>query len=140
MLKSTTKFKSAVNSVLFPLIFQRPSSFWKFFNFSFSMQFDRVCRMFLQVKFKICVTSKSKIGANGKAGKRMDREREKLEKQGKTGLGCAKRNKEKRKTDKAFVSNLSIRFQKVKRELFFDADFLVSPPATSLRCTFFCLC
>lgn len=96
MLKSTTKFKSAANSVLFPLIFQRPSSFWKFFNFSFSMKFDRVCRMFLQVKFKICVTSKSKIGANGKAGKRMDRER-KARKIGENGVRMseAKQRKEK---------------------------------------------
>lgn len=71
-----------------------------------------MCRMFLQVKFKICVTSKSKIGAEGKAGKRMDRERDENSKKGENGVRMseAKQRKAKRKTDKAFVNNLSIRF------------------------------
>lgn len=62
------------------------------------------CGMFLQVKFKNFRNIKIK-NRGGEAGKRMDlKERKTIKSKGKAGIGWAKRNK---KTDKAFVSNLS---------------------------------
>lgn len=49
-----------------------------------------MCGMFLQVKFKICVTSKSKIGARGKRGKEWIEIERKARKIGENGVRMSK--------------------------------------------------